>query len=118
MVPVRPTALVVDDQESFRRYVGRLLVAAGYEVVAEADGAQSVVALVEQLRPTLVLLDVLLPGRDGIDLAADLDGVAGINVVLISSRARSDFGTALGERRFVSKSELTIECLARMATDG
>jgi CheY-like chemotaxis protein len=115
---VRPTALVVDDHESFRRYVRRLLVAAGYEVVGETDGATSVVALVEKLRPTLVLLDVVLPDGDGIEVAAQLDGLAGTNVVLTSSRTASDLGTALGARRFVSKAELTIDRLARMAGDG
>jgi DNA-binding response OmpR family regulator len=112
---VRPTALVVDDHESFRRYVRQLLVAAGYDVVGETDGAGSVVALAEQLRPTLVLLDVVLPDGDGIDIASQLDRLAGTSVLLISSRTLSDFGTALGERPFVNKAELTIECLARMA---
>jgi len=115
---VRPTALVVDDHESFRRYVRRLLVAAGYEVVGETDGAQSVLALAERLRPTLVLLDVVLPDGDGIEIAEQLDRLAGTSVLLTSSRTVSDFGTALGERLFVSKAELTIDRLARLASDG
>jgi two-component system OmpR family response regulator len=114
---VRPTALVVDDHASFRRYVGRLLHAAGFDVVAEAEEAGPVVALAERLRPTLVLLDVVLPDGDGIDLAAQLDGLSGTTVLLTSSRARSDFGAALGEYHFVSKADLSIDCLARMAAD-
>jgi two-component system response regulator DegU len=117
-VGVRPTALVVDDHASFRHYVRRLLDAAGFEVVAEAEEARPVVALAERLRPTLVLLDVVLPDGDGIDLAAQLRGLSGTTVLLTSSRARSDFGTALGEHRFVSKADLSIDCLARMARDG
>jgi DNA-binding NarL/FixJ family response regulator len=115
---VRPTALVVDDHASFRHYVRRLLDAAGFEVVAETGTAHPVVALVERLRPTLVLLDVVLPDGDGIDLAAQLSGLSGTRVLLTSSRGRSEFGAALGEHHFVSKADLSIDCLARMASGG
>ena len=115
---MRPTALVVDDHASFRHYVRRLLDAAGFDVVAEAEAARPVVALAERLRPTLVLLDIVLPDGDGIDLAAQLRGLSGTTVLLTSSRVRSDFGSALDEHQFVTKADLSIDCLARMAGDG
>lgn len=115
---VRPTAVVVDDHASFRRYARRLLVAAGYEVVAEADAARSVVALAQQWHPALVLLDVVLPDGDGIDLANQLSGIAGTRVLLTSSRSRLDFGTALGDHPFVNKADITIDGLAGLISSG
>lgn len=115
---MRPTAVVVDDHTSFRRYARRLLVAAGYEVVAEAEAAQSVIALTQHWHPALVLLDVVLPDGDGIDLANQLNAIAGTRVLLTSSRSRSDFGTALGDHHFVNKAELTIDGLAGLISSG
>lgn len=109
---MRPTALVVDDHESFRRFASRLLVAAGYDVIGEADTAEAGVETARRLRPALVLLDVLLPDGDGIEAADCLTDLTGTRVLLTSSRSRADFGAALADRWFMSKSDLTIACLA------
>jgi CheY-like chemotaxis protein len=115
---VRPTALVVDDHESFRRLASRLLVAAGYEVVGEADGAEAAIEAAGRLHPGLVLLDVMLPDGDGFEVADKLMSLAGTRVLLTSSRSRTDFGTAVEGRWFLAKSDLTIELLATAMTDG
>ncbi len=63
---VRPTVLIVDDHAEFRASARALLEAEGFAVVGEAaDGAQAIEA-VAALRPAIVLLDVQLPGRDGL----------------------------------------------------
>jgi CheY-like chemotaxis protein len=115
---VRPTALVVDDHESFRRFASRLLAAAGYDVVGEADGTEAAIEAARRLRPALVLLDVMLPDGDGIEAADRLADLAGTRVLLTSSRSRADFGAALADRWFLPKSDLTIARLAEAATDG
>ena len=74
--PVRPTALIVDDHPTFRRMAHRLLGAAGYQVVGEAGDALAVAA-VRRMRPQFVLLDVLLPDGDGIDVADQIGGPGG-----------------------------------------
>jgi DNA-binding NarL/FixJ family response regulator len=78
--------LIVDDQPFFRSaardVVGAL---AGFHAVAEAASGQEAVAAVGELRPELVLLDVRMPGMDGIEAARRIKAChPGTVVVLIS----------------------------------
>jgi DNA-binding NarL/FixJ family response regulator len=73
-MPVR--VLIVDDQEPFRM-AARLVVEAtdGFEVAGEADSGEESVELAEELKPDLVLMDVNLPGINGLDATRQiLDG--------------------------------------------
>jgi DNA-binding NarL/FixJ family response regulator len=115
---MRPTVLIVDDHEDFRRSATALLELEGFSVVGGAADGEAALAEVERLRPEVVLLDVQLPGKDGFEvaelLAAAPDPPA---VVLISSReapayrARLDSVPAKG---FISKRELSGEALSAL----
>jgi DNA-binding NarL/FixJ family response regulator len=95
-----------------------LLQADGYEVIGEAvDGALGL-SESRRLRPDVVLLDVGLPDRSGLDLVGALvaedDPPA---VVLVSSRDRSDFGRLIersGARGFIAKSRLSADTLQQL----
>ena len=63
---VAVTVLIVDDHPSFRASVRTLLEAEGYEIVGEAENGETAVEAARALQPDLVLLDVQLPGIDGI----------------------------------------------------
>ena len=71
VVPERPSLLVVDDDRTVRTLAGDALAAAGFYVETAVDG-ESALALMETFRPDLILLDVLLPGIDGIALCRRL----------------------------------------------
>jgi len=102
------SVLIVDDHASFRRLARRLLEDAGYSVVGEATDGASTIAAVAELRPDLVLLDVLLPDETGFEVADRLAAVPEQPVVLLtSSRTAADYGAAVAGRRFLAKSELT-----------
>ena len=102
----------------FRGFARRLLVAAGYEVVAEAgDGAGALMEAV-RWRPSFVLLDVLLPDANGIEIADTIAVAGGSAVLLTSSRTESDLGLAVAGRWFVTKSELTVERVVGLAGEG
>jgi two-component system, NarL family, nitrate/nitrite response regulator NarL len=78
--------IVADDHALYRESIVRTLRAAGETVVAEgADGA-SALALIRQHRPDVALVDLRMPGLDGIDVVAALarDG-PGVPVVLLSA---------------------------------
>ncbi|HLX87648.1 MAG TPA: response regulator [Acidimicrobiales bacterium] len=106
-----PTAVVVDDHPAFRRMARRLLIAAGYEVVGEASDIREARQQVVDAQPALVLLDVLLPDGNGIDLADELTDEGRI-ILLTSSRTAEELGPELGAKTFVTKSELSLQYLA------
>jgi DNA-binding NarL/FixJ family response regulator len=84
-MPVR--VLIVDDQEPFRM-AAKLVVEAtdGFEVAGEAETGEDSVTLARALKPDLVLMDVNLPGINGLDATRQiLDGQSGPVVVLLLS---------------------------------
>lgn len=82
--------LIVDDQEPFRM-AARMVVEAtdGFEVVGEAETGESSVTMAAELRPDLVLMDVNLPGINGLDATRQIlegaEGTPGTVVVLLLS---------------------------------
>lgn len=114
------TVLIVDDHAGFRRTARRMLESEGYAVVGEAPDARSAEAMVQELDPEVVLLDIRLPDGDGFELAPRLErNGRGPAIVLVSSHDRSDFGAeiaaspALG---FIAKAELSGESLEAALT--
>jgi DNA-binding NarL/FixJ family response regulator len=112
------SVLIVDDHPGFRLSARRMLEAAGYSVVGEAEDGAAALAAVRELHPDLVLLDVQLPDLDGFEVAAKL-AVAGEcpAIVLTSTRESSDFGEEIAAspaRGFVTKGELSGEALAAL----
>jgi DNA-binding NarL/FixJ family response regulator len=116
--PDAMSVLIVDDHPGFRRIARALLEAEGFEVVGEAGDGEEALRIATELAPTLVLLDVQLPGIDGFEVASKLTaGGTGPDVVLVSSRDGSDFGPLVaqsGARGFVPKDELSGERLAAL----
>ena len=87
-------------------------------MVGEAEDEASAVAAVARLRPGLVLLDVLLPGRDGFAVAERLRALyPELTIVLTSSRPAEEFGARLRAAPvagFVHKDDLSGAALARV----
>jgi DNA-binding NarL/FixJ family response regulator len=63
---------LVDDHELFRHALGDLLCARGFDVVAQAADARSSFGLVDRLRPDVVLLDLEMPGMDGVTATREM----------------------------------------------
>src|SRR5215208_2903784 len=92
------TVLIVDDHAAFRRSARRLLEAEGFQVVGEAADGTDALAKARELRPELVLLDVLLPDVDGFAVAELLaQELYRPVVVLTSSREASDYVRRLAD---------------------
>ena len=77
--------LVVDDSEVVRRTLLHILNNLGYEVVGEATNGVEAVEKTEQIRPTLVLMDVEMPKLSGIDAARQIQERCPTPVILITA---------------------------------
>ncbi|GAA2907794.1 hypothetical protein GCM10010517_74240 [Streptosporangium fragile] len=111
--------LLVDDHAGFRRMARRLLEAGGLDVVGEAADGGEALARARELRPKVVVLDVLLPDIDGFAVAEKLAEFPDPpKVVLISSHSLSELGGKIDTTRvrgFLAKDELTAQRLAELA---
>ena len=67
-----PTAVIVDDSPIMRAQLRALLRQAGCDVVGEGASGDDVLGLYETMRPDLVLLDIVMPGKDGVTAATEL----------------------------------------------
>jgi DNA-binding NarL/FixJ family response regulator len=107
--------LIVDDKPAFRRQLRSLLTQAGLIVVGEAGDIPAAERLVQELQPDLVVLDVILPGVNGLEGTPRLKALApNLRVILISAhRDRADlFRTAAeeaGAEAFFAKDDLVLE---------
>jgi CheY-like chemotaxis protein len=107
---VSQSVLIVDDSSAFRTAARALLLDDGFSVEVAVDGDDALRRIAHR-RPDLVLLDVTLPGRDGIEVAASIAQLdAPPVVVLVSSRAAASYGDRISTahaRGFLAKSELS-----------
>jgi len=109
--------LVIDDEPAIRALLRGALEPAGYDVI-EADNAAQALAAAQAQAPHVVLLDLGLPDRDGLDLIAPLRK-AGATVLVVSARdATAQKVAALdqGADDYVTKPFDTDEVLARVRT--
>jgi CheY-like chemotaxis protein len=107
--------LIVDDDPRFRALARALLQASGYIVAAEAGDAEQALAAARAVRPDAALVDVQLPGTDGLTLARALAGAHGVRVVLTSTDPTlvpAGTAAASGARAFVAKDELAVTDLS------
>jgi len=77
--------LVVDDEDSILKVVDYALTQAGYEVhtAGDAGGAEFIYS---QVKPDLVILDVMLPGKSGLEIARDLRAQSNVPIIMLSAR--------------------------------
>jgi DNA-binding response OmpR family regulator len=110
------TVLVVDDEPMLRSLLSRLLRMEGYEVV-EAEDGQVALDMISREPPDLVLLDVMLPARDGLDVLGDLRRSSNVPVILVSAlgeEADRVLGLKMGADDYVVKPFSAAELSARI----
>jgi two-component system invasion response regulator UvrY len=108
--------LAVDDQPVFLRAAAALIAATpGFEQVGQACSGSEALELAETLHPDLVLLDVRMPGMDGIETARRLfDGDCDAVVVLVSLEEIADLPLPAGAAVHMRKQELSMRSLRRI----
>lgn len=81
----RQLILAVDDEEPILKLLRANLSKEGYDVATAADG-KSALALVEKQRPDLVLLDIMMPGLDGLQVLQLMRQRSNIPVIMLTAR--------------------------------
>lgn len=113
--------LIVDDQEPYRRAMAAVVDATdGFAVVGSVVTGEESVAAVSELRPDLVLMDVNLPGIDGIEAARRLaEDPEGPVVVLLSTYDVDQVDLeGSGAAAYVAKEDLGPDSLSAAWLDG
>ena len=81
-----PRVLVVDDDTALAEMIGIVLRTEGFEPVFCADGAGAVAAFRES-KPDLVLLDLMLPGMDGIEVCGRIRAESGTPIIMLTAKS-------------------------------
>ena len=108
--------LAVDDDPQALRYMRDVLVKAGYAIIATLD-PNDVARLMEEEKPHLVLLDLLLPGIDGVDLMQRIRAVSDVPVIFVSAYGQDQLvarAFEMGADDYVVKPFSPTELVARI----
>lgn len=109
------TVLVVEDEPSLREIVARYLESRGFSVLQAGNGEQ---ALTEAARrPDLVVLDLILPGMNGMEVCRRLRGVSSTPIIMLTARAEERdriLGLMAGADDYIVKPFSLAELAARV----
>ena len=108
--------LVIDDEPGILKLISAYLKPEGYEVLTASDGESGLKAA-RAFKPDLVLLDIMLPGLDGIELLARLRRESDVYVILLTARTEETdkvVGLTIGADDYVTKPFSPRELVARI----
>jgi DNA-binding response OmpR family regulator len=108
--------LVVDDETNIRRIVTSYLKREGFEVSEASDG-EAALAQFGRTNPDLVILDVMMPGPDGLEVLRELRRRSDVPVIMLTARAEETdlvIGLAVGADDYVTKPFGAKELVARV----
>ena len=115
------SVLVVDDEPNIVLSLEFLMKQANYEVRVARDG-EAALAEIEQAPPDLVLLDVMMPKRDGFDVCQAVranPALKDVRIIMLTAKGRDierEKGLALGADDYITKPFSTREVLDRVKT--
>jgi two-component system, OmpR family, response regulator ResD len=115
-MPAEARVLVVDDEPIVRDVLSRYLSRQGFEVETAADG-QAALDLFEATRPELIVLDLMLPGIDGLEVLRRIRSRNGAAVIMLTARGEETdrvVGLELGADDYVAKPFSPREVVARV----
>src|SRR5271154_7404287 len=116
MGPMKGRVLVVDDDAALAEMLGIVLRGEGFEPTFVADGDKAIEAF-RDFRPDLVLLDLMLPGSDGIDVCRQIRAESGVPIVMLTAKTDTVdvvLGLESGADDYIMKPFKSKELVARV----
>ena len=116
---MKPSVLIVDDEPNIVISLEFLMKRAGYDVRVARDG-EAAMRAIERRKPRLVLLDVMMPKRNGYDVCQsirDNPDWRDIRIIMLTAKGRDveiEKGLALGADDYITKPFSTREVVARV----
>lgn len=113
---LNPLILIVEDEERLAALVADYLVAAGFRTQIIGDGSE-VLRSVREQQPDLILLDLMLPGKDGLSLCRELRAESQVPIIMTTARVEEIdrlLGLELGADDYVCKPYSPRELVARV----
>jgi len=110
------TVLIVEDELKITRLVRDYLEQAGFAVVEAADG-QAAIAAARAARPDMIVLDLGLPGMDGLDVTRHLRATSSVPIIMVTARVEETdriVGLELGADDYLTKPFSPKELVARI----
>ena len=108
--------LIIDDESPIHTVLSAYLNAEGYEFQSAYDGPTGLVAA-RSLKPDIIVLDVMLPGMDGIELLANLRRESNVYVIMLTARSEETdkiVGLSVGADDYLTKPFSPRELIARI----
>ena len=112
----RPRIYIVEDEPKLARLLADYLHAAGYVTTIIGDGREVVPAMQAQ-RPDLILLDLMLPGRDGLSVCREVRATSAVPIIMVTARVEEVdrlIGLELGADDYICKPFSPREVVARV----
>ena len=110
------TILIVDDDEKIRAILALYFTKENFTVEEAADGVEAI-RKVEQLKPSMILLDIMMPVLDGIEVCRQIRKFSRVPIIMLTARAEDDdriMGLELGADDYVTKPFNPREVVARV----
>lgn len=108
--------LVVDDEPMISKFLNGFLSREGFEVYTITDGLE-ILNSYSLIKPDVILLDVMLPGKDGFELCCELRKVSNVPIIFLSAKDETTdkiLGLTLGADDYLTKPFDTAELLLRI----
>ncbi len=108
--------LIVEDEERLASIVADYLRASGFAALWQAEGGGAITRIREE-RPDLILLDLMLPGRDGIEICREVRAFSSVPIIMVTARIEEIdclLGLELGADDYICKPFSPREVVARV----
>jgi len=110
------TILIVDDESQIRELLAIYFIQEGFNVAEAADGAEALLNM-QEVRPDIIILDIMMPVLDGIEVCQQIRKQSTVPIIMLTSRTQDDdriLGLEMGADDYVDKPFNPKEVVARV----